>query len=279
MAKLTASDAAARDKFGNSVTVSNDRVVVGAFRNDAAGPLTGSSYVFAVDGDCNSNGVSDDQDIAAGVSDVNANGIPDECEPGQPLLSPSPHDARKNRYVSFVPNNEGFSFALRVEMITGPSGRDVVGWVGEPEEIAQGEFVSRVVDAPLFREWPESVIHLGDCEIVPVATYEIRSTLNGFTLSNPLDVRTIAEPAPAKWGDCVGEFEAGAWTEPNGVVNFNDIRAGVMAFVEDPAAPHVTWMDLDDEVPNNIINFTDIQLIVQGFVGLAYPFSDPAACP
>ncbi len=45
-AKLTASDAAAGDTFGNSVAVSGDTAVVGASDNDDAGIASGSAYVF-----------------------------------------------------------------------------------------------------------------------------------------------------------------------------------------------------------------------------------------
>jgi uncharacterized repeat protein (TIGR01451 family) len=45
--KLTASDAAASDNFGNSVSACGDTVVVGAYLGDSgAGPDTGSAYVF-----------------------------------------------------------------------------------------------------------------------------------------------------------------------------------------------------------------------------------------
>lgn len=46
MAKLTASDAAAGDRFGISVSMSGDAVVVGALLNDDAGSNSGSAYVF-----------------------------------------------------------------------------------------------------------------------------------------------------------------------------------------------------------------------------------------
>ena len=45
-AKLTASDAAANDTFGNSVSVSGDTIVVGAVLDDDAGESSGSAYVF-----------------------------------------------------------------------------------------------------------------------------------------------------------------------------------------------------------------------------------------
>jgi len=48
-AKLTASDAAAQDFFGTSVSVSGDTAVVGADRDDDAGFDSGSAYVFELD--------------------------------------------------------------------------------------------------------------------------------------------------------------------------------------------------------------------------------------
>jgi len=49
-AKLTASDAAANDEFGYSVSVSGDTIVVGAHGNDTDGLSLGSAYVFRFDG-------------------------------------------------------------------------------------------------------------------------------------------------------------------------------------------------------------------------------------
>jgi FG-GAP repeat protein len=48
--KLTASDAAERDSFGESVAVSGDTAVVGARWNDDAGDSSGSAYVFVRSG-------------------------------------------------------------------------------------------------------------------------------------------------------------------------------------------------------------------------------------
>ena len=44
--RLTASDAAADDRFGSSVSISGDTVVVGPPSDDHAGPFSGSVYVF-----------------------------------------------------------------------------------------------------------------------------------------------------------------------------------------------------------------------------------------
>ncbi len=48
--KLTASNAASGDRFGTSVDVSSDLVVIGAHGDSANGPGSGSAYVFMYDG-------------------------------------------------------------------------------------------------------------------------------------------------------------------------------------------------------------------------------------
>ncbi|MFH1108024.1 MAG: PxKF domain-containing protein [Planctomycetota bacterium] len=89
--KLTASDRAAGDWFGHSVSVSGDTAVIDAPHDAcAAGSICGSAYAFTsvlgcTYSDCNDNGIPDSQDIAncdgpAWCDDCNHNGIPDECE-------------------------------------------------------------------------------------------------------------------------------------------------------------------------------------------------------
>jgi PKD repeat protein len=48
--KLTASDAAARDKFGRSVAIQGDKIIVGAFADDDNSTDSGSVYVYNTDG-------------------------------------------------------------------------------------------------------------------------------------------------------------------------------------------------------------------------------------
>ena len=116
-AKLTAADAAALDRFGFSVSISGDTAVIGSTRDDDAGDLSGSAYVFALmggvwtqqakltaadaaAGDLFGNSVSISGDTAViGVqfdddagnrsgsayvftrsTDCNSNGIPDDCD-------------------------------------------------------------------------------------------------------------------------------------------------------------------------------------------------------
>jgi hypothetical protein len=49
VAKLTASDGATYDVFGNSVSISGDTVVVGAYQDDDHGSNSGSAYIFGRD--------------------------------------------------------------------------------------------------------------------------------------------------------------------------------------------------------------------------------------
>ena len=204
------------------------------------------------------------------------------CGVNAPAIAPSPHDARKNRYVSFVSNNAGTAAAFRVELVAGPGTTGILGWVGEPD----ANDVSRVVADPFFNDdWP-AVVHVGDCEIVPVATYAITGTIDAIGFSSSLHVETILEPTPLLYGDCVGSFDdvLGEWSGPQGVVNFSDVSAAVLGFQVSPDAPHVTWIDVADETPNYIVNFGDISLIVKGFQGNTYPppaweAPTPADCP
>ncbi len=158
----------------------------------------------------------------------------------------------------------------------------MLGWVGEPVEALDypGDYVAPVVDAPYYSDaWPP-VLHVGDCEIGPVATYELRATADAISFSDPLEVPTILEPGGEKrWADCIGFFDNGVWTPPNPVLNFSDVQAAVKTYQVDPEAPHWSWVDMDAEIPNAVINFTDIQLIVKGFQGRDYPFSAPVDCP
>ena len=231
-------------------------------------------------GDCNGNGVPDGCDLVAGAStDGNGNQVPDECEAHAPLPPSFPYSVKRNRYVSFSPNPETIvPAAFQIEITASRYFADstgVLGWVGEPEE----NDITRVVGEPFYTDaWP-GVVHVGDCGLVPVATYDIRATVDGMRLTDALTVSTIAQPGPKYWGDVVGELEEGGWTAPNGVVNMDDVMAGVQRFRQLETAPHLTWVDIDPEIPDAVLNFTDIFRIVQAFKGEPYPFSDPADCP
>lgn len=207
----------------------------------------------------------------------------------------APDVTPKNRYISFAPSEGAVAVAHRVELTTSSSFPGSVGlmkWVGEPFEAGcpsscTGEFIARLVEEPFAYysdNWP-SAVHIGDCQVVPDAVYEIRAILDGAdpgvlaNFSAPLALETVARPAPKFWGDTVGEFFFAFWTNPNGIVNFNDVSAVLQGFTNNPVAPHRTWLDLHDQTPNYLINFADIQLAIKAFQGEPYPFAEPASCP
>ncbi len=234
-----------------------------------------------ISADCNSNQVPDECDIATGTSaDENGNAVPDDCE------------VLKNRYISLLTSDETQPLAYRVDMIASeyfPASTGPLGWVDEPDV----NDVSRVVDDPLYlTDWP-TLVYVGDCEIVPVATYEIWATADGAAFTNPREIPTIHKPGTRYYGDVAGTGTGNlppllGFTAPNGVVNVADVQAYILTAqgASTPSAP-VTWFDLhglgDGSPPNFILNISDLQRIKFGFQGLQYTDTpaqlDPADCP
>jgi hypothetical protein len=233
-------------------------------------------------GDCNANQVPDECDIElSGLTDENLNGVPDDCE------------GSTNRYITLVTADAGEPVAYRVDMTASayfPDSVGTLGWVSEPDE----NDVSRIADASVYsREWPR-VVFIGDCETVPVATYEIWITSDGATFTDPVELATIRRPGDRWWyGDVVG-MGTGAlpplpgFTGPNGVVNVTDVQAFLLTF-QGPSTPsaHKTWVDMhglgEGSPPNFILNVSDLQRILFGLAGLRYTDTpnqlDPGDCP
>jgi hypothetical protein len=62
--KLTTSDAAAFDHFGQAIAVDGTTAVIGATRDDDNGSASGSAYVFGLsETDADGDGVPDDEDV------------------------------------------------------------------------------------------------------------------------------------------------------------------------------------------------------------------------
>ena len=216
----------------------------------------------------------------------------DFCPIAAPLTAPPPHDARKNRYISFAPNNTE-SVAFQIELTASeyfPGSTMVVGWVGEPDE----NDVGRVVSEPFFSvTWPE-IVQVGDCEIVPVATYRIRATGDEVLFTNPLEVGTILRPGVRHCGETV-DVGTGAmpplpgFTPPNGVVSVTDVESLILTnqgqstrsakhYSDDLTLSTIaqgtpqSWADCVGAMeggawtaPNGVVNMDDIMAAVQKF--------------
>ncbi|UCE61193.1 MAG: hypothetical protein JSU63_05475, partial [Phycisphaerales bacterium] len=180
-----------------------------------------------------------------------------------------------------------------------------VAWVGEPRDAScfyadgsptgspcTGEYVARLVNTPVYRRWSEEVVHIGDCGIVPVATYEARTTLDGIIFSNPLVIPTIIKPGVWHYGDAVGVGTGDlpplpGFTPPNQIVNVNDVTAYLLtAQGYGSANAPVTWVDLHGleygAAPNFIVNISDLQRILFGNEGKTFTGTpdqkDPCDC-
>lgn len=198
-----------------------------------------------------------------------------------PSAPPFPDGAPKNRYISFLPNNGDFETAFQVEITAGPGTLGVLGWAGEPD--AEGR--SSMVDQAFYTaDWPDPV-HVGGCEIVPVATYEVSGIILGFDEGNPdffspsLEVSTIPQPAPKFWADSAGELLGSVWSGPNGVTNFQDVVAVLQTFSVESTAPPKTWSDIHPQTPNRIVNIDDVFNTILAFQGATYPYDAPSDCP
>ncbi|UCE60460.1 MAG: M1 family metallopeptidase [Phycisphaerales bacterium] len=93
-----------------------------------------------------------------------------------------------------------------------------VGWVSEPfdptcqngpGEAPHGtcrrvDRVAGIVDAPVYRRWHESTLHLNNNQILPKAVYEIRATADETIYTDPLVVATFAPPQNRQGGSAPG---------------------------------------------------------------------------
>ncbi|MCO6439163.1 MAG: NF038122 family metalloprotease [Phycisphaerae bacterium] len=195
-----------------------------------------------------------------------------------PITVPPPEGTFKNRYLTFAPGNQVEPVAFQLELVTGPGLPGVLGWIDAPD--ASG--ISRVVDAPVIRNWTETVVQVADCEIVPAATYLLRSTPDLVLFSNDLPLQTVLAPSDGRfWGDVVGSFDSIAqeWTGPDQNVTGQDIVAVLQRFQVKPSAPPLTWVDIHPQVPDGAANGPDILQVVNAFSLKPYPFVAPSDCP
>lgn len=232
-------------------------------------------------------------------------------------VEPVPVGVPANRYISFYPSDDGVDVAFEVTIGDSaffPDAVGLTGWVSQPDANNVARFVD---ESAAFHStaWPD-VVHVGDCEIGPVATYVVRAT-DGTYWSAPVKIDTIDHPGGGtKWADCTGPFDyycTGSftccapnaacpaatcaatetcmrqWPPPNGTTNFIDVQAAIRTFQSIGVLPPVTWVDLHGaegatgnaafDPPNYIVNFSDVQQIIQGFQGDSYPYSNPLDCP
>ncbi|UCE60135.1 MAG: hypothetical protein JSU63_22160 [Phycisphaerales bacterium] len=248
------------------------------------------------------------------------------------LPADSEHQARKNRHISLDPSTSGSQeIALEVVLasmrrcsenlaracatdedcqiplpdegtcVEHPHADSSVGWVQEPFHYCDpahtcdpNDWFATIGPDPYFAVWDDiDTLHVGDCEIIPVATYEVYATRDAILFSYPLEVGTILKPAA---GDYYGDVSGGSsdgitLNPPDGYVNIKDIQAYLLTQDVDVPFAHVTWIDLhgglpgEGNPPQQILNVSDLQQILLGDQGTTYTGTadldhmDPCDCP
>lgn len=211
-----------------------------------------------------------------------------------PLVAPAPHDRVKNRYVSFTPSNSGLSVAYRVKIVDNMLDPAAIGhecWVGVPSAIGSEVNTATCRNNPVYRVWTEPVVHVGDCEIIPKAIYEVSATENGVNFSTPLAVETATRVNfnGKNWGDTVGINNGVEWTPPNGFVSVQDVLSVISYISASNPRPLFTAVNLQstsssDSCMNAFVSTADVLASVRATAGDFYgppsttKITDPALC-
>jgi len=314
VAQLTATDTSSGDALGSAVSISGDRVLLGAPGDDNAGGVNaGSAYVFDLPHDCNANGVGDACDIASGNSqDLDDNGYPDECclTVASPVADPDA--VAKNRYITLVPGNPGCSTALRVTLTslhhldppTSPlspppdffSSQGQVRWVGPPSDFPESSSdfrtfkAARLQCSPHYMDWSVvGLLHVYGDGIVPSSLYNVQAVaiacpVEAYYSLPPLSVTT------ARWADVALPYQqtcADSGCSPCTAVDCVsqpdalDIVSLVNKFKDLDGAPSKVETQLQPNAPDPLddLNALDIVVAVDAFKGMSYYYSGPTACP
>ena len=204
------------------------------------------------------------------------------------------NDRRKNRYISFKPNNTvGQTVKLEVTLTASFPHPGLVGsswWVKGPVPpgnplLPPGECVALLGPEATAADidWVSlgcTVLHVTGCPIEPTSGYDVRSVAD-LSVSGPLAVPTSLQPAEGKfWGDTVNDFNGVEWTAPNGVTNITDVVVAIRTFhggavvAPIPGVPiaHLSVVDVDPGNINLVVNFDDVFKLVQAFIADPYPF-------
>jgi hypothetical protein len=183
-------------------------------------------------------------------------------------------------------------------------------WVQEPEQVPEGclpdndcgdeDWIARLDTAAYSRVWTLNTLHVGDCAVVPAATYLFYACdpLTPDICTYPLTIATqpmplVAPTTPGGYGDVTGgaTLPGPEVIPPDGYVNSKDLQVTLLTILNygttNKPQTHPTWVDLHGletgSRPNYILNVSDLQQVSFGL--FAHPWTQdpgnlqPGQCP
>ncbi|MBI2451761.1 hypothetical protein HYV50_01640, partial [Candidatus Pacearchaeota archaeon] len=207
-----------------------------------------------------------------------------------------PNPMKKNRYISFVPQNAGKQTALRVKLTDLPtqfaSFEGQYRWIGLPKNISElggtaesnnppNFRAAKLECSPVYLDWGNiGKINAYGTEIIPNSTYEVQAydlQCGNINDNNCYSVPLIVQTS--RWGDIVGQFVNGSWSAPDGRVDTaTDVVAVLDKFRNLPTAPSKTRTDIEPALVDQKIQITDTSRVLDAFRGIQYPFSITQTC-
>jgi len=204
-------------------------------------------------------------------------------KPQPPLQEPNP--IPKNRYISFLPQNQGRQTALRVKLKSIGNGFESfngkTAWVGAPKDICETSTITEVppancaaptyktatlsCNATVYRNWDNTeILNVFGSEIVPGSVYEVQTIEGGCDVN---DESCYSAPLEIRTGRFGKVLENGDW---DGLVQVSDALAGIASFgnVQDDISKMRT--EIANEYIDNRANIDDVLEVLGAFSGGSY---------
>lgn len=201
-----------------------------------------------------------------------------------------------NRYLYIHPSNDGKLVALRVRHIATGATR-WVDWVDPVLQVVHNNndpamltyaFTHPAGSPPEYAHWPQVVIGLTGCFIVPGELYEIQAIATDCDPTDEGDYSPPVRLPTAIFGDAISTLtppgpSAFAYPPEGPLVSVMDMTAVVEGFKNTNWTSKL-YCDLiglaDNPSFNNVVvDVSDMTAVVDAFGGGAYPGMAPSSCP
>ncbi len=224
--------------------------------------------------DCNYNQIHDTVDISEGTStDVNADGIPDECMAMNRTLPLEP--------AKVITQSGLHAFRVTLSDLSGfPEFNGQTRWIGPPETIRENSSNPFTLQASLLQCEPafldpsryNETIYVYGAEIIPNSLYQIQAVHQSCTdLNDPSCYSAPFILPTAKWGDVVAPYASLTVAQP-GIRDILTLVDKWLGFHEPIKAR--TFVGEYDQVEQLRDTRTgDVLRVVDAWLGSSHPFT------